>query len=751
MKLFRNFLFTMSLAVMSISANALDDTPKKLGPVSYYGALHTQGNKIVGAKNNQQAMLRGISLFWSDATGNPYYRNTVINWATDNLHIDVFRFAMGIQYYNSQGSASEPLVTQNSYMGNPEGFLYLLDKMVSVAIENDIYIIVDWHSHRAHQETSDALTFFKTVAEKYKDVPNIIYEIYNEPVSASWSRDIKPYANTISSAIRQYTDNLIIVGTSSWSQNPQEGAKDPVSASNVAYVLHFYAATHSKGNYSGKIESALNSGYPVFISEWGTTRANGDGAPDQNATNEWTTYMDQKQIPNCNWSFRQYTSHTDGKSEQSAFFTGEIPLITEQALSDAKLTTSGEIVKKYLVNHARSWADSLTKGKRDGNCVISHITAKETDGTVSGKLLPDCDYSSSDESVATVSGTDLIIKNHGFTFLTDKNGSQTVVYVKPIPNQTINGFMGVSCDYLGNCTTDRGSDRSLDYDEDGKKEWTYPPSSETEQGSTFTLESLDPSIVNVKKVKCKSYSCSGAQSSMPSIWMYEFNSFGDAKIAASAPAVSGYRELHDTIVVHYTKAPNRIPGFGNEKFALGETKKEVLPDTSIFGTPISWLFDNEDYSPYLQRVGIDAVAGNQKAIVKVTAKMPETDVLAPYERTVVFTIGDTSTVDTTKNSSDISSSSSANPITPPQAFTTTTAYLQSLKAGVSGKVLHITSSKPAVISVDIYDMLGNRVFQQLTIDAAKTPNVGLSGLPQGNYVVRIRQGSEKLTLRWVNK
>ena len=238
---------------------------------------------------------------------------------------------------------------------------------------------------------------------------------------------------------------------------------------------------------------------------------------------------------------------------------------------------------------------------------------------------------------------------------------------------------------------------------------------------------------------------------MPSIWMYEFNSFGDAKIAASAPAVSGYRELHDTIVVHYTKAPNRIPGFGNEKFALGETKKEVLPDTSIFGTPITWLFDNEDSSPYLQRVGIDAVAGNQKAIVKVTAKMPETDVLAPYERTVVFTIGDTSTVDTSKNSSNISSSSSANPITPPQAFTTTTAYQQSLKAGVSGKVLHIMSNRPAAIYVDIYDMLGNRVFQQLTIDAAKTPNIGLNGFPQGNYVVRIRQGSESLTLRWLNK
>ena len=752
MKPLCNLLFTIAFATALVFANALEVTPKKVGPVSYYGALHTSGNKIVGAKNNQQAMLRGISFFWSDATGNPFYRNTVVNWAADNLHIDVFRFAMGIQYYNSQGSASEPLVTQNSYMGNPEGFLYLLDKMVAAAIENDIYIIVDWHSHRAHLETSDALTFFKTVAEKYKDVPNIIYEIYNEPVHVSWSNNIKPYANTISSAIRQYTDNLIIVGTSSWSQNPQEGARDSVSADNVAYVLHFYAASHSKGSYSGNIESALNSGHPVFISEWGTTGADGDGAPNQNATNEWTSYMDQKLIPNCNWSFRQYTSHTDGKSEQSAFFAGDTPLITEQALSEAKLTTSGEIVKKYLVQHARSWADSLTKGKRNSSCAVSHITAKETDGTISGKLQSGCDYSSSDESVAAVSGTDLIIKSYGFTVLTAKDGAQTVVYVKSIPNQTINGFMGVSCDYLGNCTTDRGSDRSMDYDEDGKKEWTYPPSNETEQGSTFTLESLDPDIVSVKKVKCKSYACSGTQSSMPAIWMYEFNSFGDARIAASAAAVSGYRELHDTIVVHYTKASNRIPGFGNEKIALGETKKEVLPDTSIFGTPITWLFDGEETSPYLQRVGIDAVAGNQKAIVKVTAKMPETDFLNAYERTFNFTIGDTSVVDTTKKQdSSGKDTSSTKTITPPVASIGNFARPQGLNAGVTGKMLYIRSNKSATIYVDIYDMLGNRVFQQLTVDAAKTPSIGLSGLPQGSYIVRVRQQSEQVTLRWVNK
>ena len=758
MNLLRNFLFTIVAAAPLLFADALDTTPKKIGPVSYYGALHTQGNKIIGAKNNQQAMLRGVSLFWSDATGNPYYKNTVINWATDNLSIDVFRFAMGIQYYDSNGGTSEPIATANSYMGAPEGLMNLLDKMVAAAIENDVYIIVDWHSHRAHLETSAAQTFFSNVAQKYKNVPNIIYEIYNEPVNGSggnWN-NIKSYANTVSSAIRKYTDNLIIVGTSSWSQNPQEGANSPVSATNVAYVFHFYAATHSKNSYSGNIDAALSRGYPVFISEWGTTSANGDGTPSASATNEWLNYMEQKQIPNCNWSFRQYTSHTDNKSEQSAFFEGSTPLITEKALSEAKVTTSGDIVKKYLTSHGRTWADSVTKGSRSGGCAISHITALETDGTISGKLKSGCTYTSSNESVVTVSGTTLNIKGYGYSILSANDGTKTAVTIKSVPNQTINGFTNMTCNYTASCISDIKTSRTVDYDNDGKQEWAFPPSGATDQGMSYTLKSLDPETVNAKKAKCTNINCSGSQYNNQ-VWMYEFNNFGTARIVATANATTGYRALSDTVLITYAKGENRIPGFGNKKMNLGATAEDALPDTSIFGTKVTYTFDGESSSPYLQKVGFNAVAGNQKAIVYVTATIPETNVLAEYVRTAVFTIGDTvapviiesSNSNPTPNSSG-SYTPGGEPIIPPEAIATV-ATTRGLKANVLGGMLHINSSKPEPIYVDIYDMLGNRVFQQLTVDATKTPHIGLSGLSQGNYVVRIRQGSERLTLRWVNK
>jgi endoglucanase len=204
MKLTKLLTGILACAAISAFADASTATPKKVGPVSYYGALHTSGNKIIGAKNNQQAMLRGVSLFWSDATGASYYNPTVISWAVDNLKIDMFRYAMAIEYYDSDGGTKNKVDEGNSYKGAPEGQMKMIDRMVQAAIENDVYIVIDWHSHRAHVETSIAKDFFSKVSQKYKDVPNIIYEIYNEPVSGSggdWG-NIKNYASSVVPAIR---------------------------------------------------------------------------------------------------------------------------------------------------------------------------------------------------------------------------------------------------------------------------------------------------------------------------------------------------------------------------------------------------------------------------------------------------------------------------------------------------------------------------------------------------------------------
>merc|ERR1711972_1229682 len=75
-----------------------------------------------------------------------------------------------------------------------------------------------------------------------------IFETYNEPLQQDWPGVIKPYHEQLVSEIRSYArDSIIVLGTRTWSQDVDLAAYDPVYGTNLAYTLHFYAATHKGG------------------------------------------------------------------------------------------------------------------------------------------------------------------------------------------------------------------------------------------------------------------------------------------------------------------------------------------------------------------------------------------------------------------------------------------------------------------------------------------------------------------------
>lgn len=716
----------MALAAIPAFASASTAVAKKAGPVSYYGALHTSGGKIIGAKNNQEAMLRGVSLFWSDATGLPYYSKTVINWAVDNLKIDVFRFAMGITYYNSSGNASEPLDTQYSYAGAPDSYMNYIDQMVEAAIENDIYIIIDWHSHRADSEQSIATTFFKNVAAKYANVPNVIFEVFNEPVNQSWST-IQSYANTVISGIRQSSENLALVGTPSWSQMTSYGG---VNGTNVGYVLHFYAATHSASQYGGKATSAKSSGSPVFITEWGTTNADGSGTPNSSATQEWITLMENNKISNCNWSLRQTTSTLNNSSETSAIFSGSDFLTTTSALDNATLSTSGTIVANYLKKYAQSWPDSLVKGKNTGSCAFKAKTAKQTDGTIANALSSGCTYTSSNESVATASGTNIVINGDGIAIFTGNDGSQSVVTITPVPDQTITNFFDLTCNYTGTCS----SARTLNFEGNGTaKQWPLTTETTTVEGSTYTLTSLNPDIVAVKRTTCGSASCSGTMYNNQ-VTMYEFKSFGTAKIVATAPAISGYKAMNDTITVTYKKGINKITGnFKNTTLALGGSAPKLLPDTTLYHTPVTYTYNGQESTPYATKVGNALNAGNQNALLRIIATAEETDLYGRFQYGITVVIGDSASAVNLAEFNGTDGIIKTNPELP-------------LQATVANNQLDIVSNHAGDIEVSIFSVNGQKVMNRtVTGDYA---SFALNRIPTGSYLIVVKQDARQLTVKW---
>ena len=162
--------------------------------------------------------------------------------------------------------------------------------------------IIDWHSHRAEYEQSMAKTFFSTVSAKYKDVPNVIYEIYNEPIADTWT-DLKKYAQEVIGEIRKYDkDNVVLVGCPHWDQDIHLVAESPLEGlTNVMYTVHFYAATHGD-DLRQRTEGAAKRGIPIFISESGATEASGDGKIDEESEEEWIKMCERLGISWVCWS-----------------------------------------------------------------------------------------------------------------------------------------------------------------------------------------------------------------------------------------------------------------------------------------------------------------------------------------------------------------------------------------------------------------------------------------------------------------
>ncbi|MCR5012611.1 MAG: cellulase family glycosylhydrolase, partial [Lachnospiraceae bacterium] len=132
---------------------------------------------------------------------------------------------------------------------------------------------------------------------------NVIYEICNEPNGGVNWPTIKNYAEQVIPVIKKNNpDAIIIVGTPTWSQEVDKAAADPITGyTNIMYTLHFYAATH-KDSLRKTMQNAINSGLPIFVTEFGTCDASGSGGNDFNSANAWVELMDKNSVSYCIWS-----------------------------------------------------------------------------------------------------------------------------------------------------------------------------------------------------------------------------------------------------------------------------------------------------------------------------------------------------------------------------------------------------------------------------------------------------------------
>ena len=121
----------------------------------------------------------------------------------------------------------------------------MLKPAVDYATSKNLYVIIDFHQiDNATTGTSaaDATTFWTDVAPQFANYTNVIYEPFNEPIdtSASWAA-LKPvvqgWINTIRAAA---PNNIIIVPSLIYDQNPGDAAGSPPTGANLMFTAHIY-------------------------------------------------------------------------------------------------------------------------------------------------------------------------------------------------------------------------------------------------------------------------------------------------------------------------------------------------------------------------------------------------------------------------------------------------------------------------------------------------------------------------------
>ena len=305
----------LGILVLGLVSSAF--AANRVGPVSAYGQLQAGKNssgkgQIYGAckgvSNGNEVVVQGMSLFWSISSdvGAPFWTADHVSKLVKEQNIQLIRAPMGVDEDWYSGN----------YFTNESYYQGLMNTVVQAAIDNDIYVIIDYHSHKASDDVAKAKTFFGYMAQKWGKYDNVIFEIFNEPTSQSWGT-IKTYADDVVKTIREYSDNLIVVGNRSWDQYPNEAASNPVtdSKNNTAYTFHYYAGSHYTTQEGANAVSAMNSGLSVFVTEWGTVDASGNGNFNSSNSTTWYNWMKTHKLSGANWS-------VSNKVEDASYYTG---------------------------------------------------------------------------------------------------------------------------------------------------------------------------------------------------------------------------------------------------------------------------------------------------------------------------------------------------------------------------------------------------------------------------------------------
>lgn len=294
--------------------------------VTYNGQLHVENSKLVN-EFGEDIQLKGCVL--------------------SSISADVYS-KENLSYLKSLGANIVRLGLNPSDVYD-EKKMNSLYKVIDICIDLDMYAdIIFWNSNDINANVLEAKVYFNNIIEKYKDSPNLLYEIFNEPTNTvKWSQIVN-YAEEIIPLIKEKSPSaVILVGTPYSCLSPNIVIENELDFDNIMYTFHKYMdGTNDYTIFRDNLQIALLNKIPIFVTEWSATNSACNELNIEEA-NEFMNIIDNHKL---NWIYGGF-SESDGNMA-SMIKKGE----WGNTISDSALTESGQYARRLLNGTNKKYA-----------------------------------------------------------------------------------------------------------------------------------------------------------------------------------------------------------------------------------------------------------------------------------------------------------------------------------------------------------------------------------------------------------
>lgn len=290
---------TLALAAGLLSGAAAAP-PDEEAAAAALPALHTQGNRIVDA-TGAPVTLRGLSILAPE-------QNDVCTDCNSKPIAELIDMTVSDGW---ESKVLRLLVTEVLGTDLAAYDAEYIRPYVDHAVSKGLYVIIDLHLVRDYGDGAGAVPqaqvkeFWDYIAPRYGDNPNVLFEVFNEPINPDSWATWKSYIQPVVDSIRAVSDNVILMGSPSWSTRLNGALTDPIAGGNIAYVYHLYPnqGPATAANLDPKFGTAAEQ-LPVVLTEFGWDPAQPDHPVVHGTTSGWglplRQYLDAR--PHIGWT-----------------------------------------------------------------------------------------------------------------------------------------------------------------------------------------------------------------------------------------------------------------------------------------------------------------------------------------------------------------------------------------------------------------------------------------------------------------